>query len=370
MTTDFANPAKTIPVSATVVLALPGGKVLTGGTTGDFALARYNANGTLDTTFGGGDGRVTTDFGGGEYLAGLAMLPGGKIFAVGGSNNHQASAQYNADGTLDTAFGLGGKELYGGLVYLYTLTGVAVGPEGDVHTVGWTGDDDGFYHDALLDGREFTLDHSEEYTHEEATSIAIGPDGRIVVGGSSEMFGAFIARFNPDLTLDPTFGAGGADGDGFISGAAAGLGAGVSGLISLPDGKILAGGQNGVVKFNANGSVDKTFGGGDGRGGRGLQRRRARPRFVRADRRRQPRHGLRRAAAPLRRLDRHELRRRRGRQGDHRPGRQRLRGVGGDRVGRKDRRGRVVRGRQLSPPRPTRAAWPSRGTRAARRRRT
>src|SRR5688572_26697080 len=49
------------------VVSLPDGKVLAAGTVNngarkqDFLVARYNANGTLDTTFGGGTGRVFTD---------------------------------------------------------------------------------------------------------------------------------------------------------------------------------------------------------------------------------------------------------------------------------------------------------------------
>ena len=54
-----------------------------GGTTGgDFGLARYNANGSLDTSFSG-DGKQTTDFGRSSGANGVALQGDGKIVAVG-----------------------------------------------------------------------------------------------------------------------------------------------------------------------------------------------------------------------------------------------------------------------------------------------
>src|SRR5207302_1293849 len=83
----------------------------------DFALARYNADGTLDTTFGsttlGSTGKVLTDFGGSFAIAlasALATQHDGKNVAAGCSaaregNYDFALARYNPDGTLDTTFG-------------------------------------------------------------------------------------------------------------------------------------------------------------------------------------------------------------------------------------------------------------------------
>ena len=59
----------------------PDGKILLGGYSDnsgdwDFALVRYNADGTLDTGFGGGDGMLTTDFGASwDFGYSVAMLP-------------------------------------------------------------------------------------------------------------------------------------------------------------------------------------------------------------------------------------------------------------------------------------------------------
>ena len=59
----------------------------------DFALARYNSDGSLDTSFSG-DGKQTTDFGGDDGATGVALQSDGKIVAVGSSSNDFALARY------------------------------------------------------------------------------------------------------------------------------------------------------------------------------------------------------------------------------------------------------------------------------------
>src|SRR5262249_45212120 len=102
---------------ASSTVTQPDGKVVVAGySAGDFALVRYNPDGSLDTTFdsAGRDGKVTTSFGGfddGAY--GVALQSDGKIVVAGfynnGSNYDFAVARYNSDGSLDTTFGSGGK---------------------------------------------------------------------------------------------------------------------------------------------------------------------------------------------------------------------------------------------------------------------
>src|SRR5262249_19737343 len=83
------------------------GKIVAAGraytTTYKFALARYNTDGSLDSNFGTG-GTVLTDFGGGNGATSVALQSDGKIVAAGdgysGGNNF-ALARYNADGSLD-----------------------------------------------------------------------------------------------------------------------------------------------------------------------------------------------------------------------------------------------------------------------------
>jgi uncharacterized delta-60 repeat protein len=76
--------------------------------TSNFALARYNANGSLDTSFGTqGTGTVSTVIGDSSQIVGLALQSDGKIVAVGhefdGSNFNFVIARYTADGRLDSS---------------------------------------------------------------------------------------------------------------------------------------------------------------------------------------------------------------------------------------------------------------------------
>ena len=87
-----------------------------GGIYTDFALARYNPNGTLDPGFSG-DGKQTTDFGGDDEAAAVAVQANGKIVAVGkghprgiGFEPTFALARYDPDGSLDPSFDGNGKQ--------------------------------------------------------------------------------------------------------------------------------------------------------------------------------------------------------------------------------------------------------------------
>jgi uncharacterized delta-60 repeat protein len=114
VTTDFTAGFD----GATGVALQADGKVVVVGGTGVeganpmFAVVRYNPDGTLDPTFGG-DGRVTTDFtGGADRATGVAVQPDGKIVVVGTAgadrrNPRFAVARYEPDGDLDPTFGGG-----------------------------------------------------------------------------------------------------------------------------------------------------------------------------------------------------------------------------------------------------------------------
>jgi uncharacterized delta-60 repeat protein len=226
--------------SAQAVVIDANGRILAGGFTdpgnlagSDFALARYNPDGTLDTTFGGGDGIVTTDLGDSDVIQSIALTPDGHIVAVGttgtGSFSDWAVVRYNADGTIDTTFGAGG------------------------------GDGDGI---VITDfaGRA-----------DSANGVAVDANNRIVVTGTATDNTSDIAvvRYNPNGTLDASFGAGGDDGDGvvivdFLGGADTGSEVKVQGdnrIIVVAASAPPAGYRRFVLlRFNENGSPDTTFG--------------------------------------------------------------------------------------------------------------
>ena len=101
------------------------------GTAADFALARYNSDGALDTAFDG-DGKVITDFASQtDYAVAIAVQPDRKILAAGWSRPPSeipfdvAVARYNPDGSLDTSFSADGR----------VTTAIAPGSEDFAQTV-------------------------------------------------------------------------------------------------------------------------------------------------------------------------------------------------------------------------------------------
>ena len=198
---------------ANAVVLQPDGKLVAAGDS--FALARYNADGSLDTSFGTG-GKVTTPFGYGYGDAfALVLQPDGKLVAAGesfatetGSNYEFALARFNADGSLDTSFGTGGKV-----------------------TTAFGSDNAG------------------------AFALVLQPDGKLVAAGDTRTEFA-LARFNADGSLDPSFG-----GDGRVTTALFAAYA----LVLQPDGKLVAAGGSpdglALTRYNPDGSLDISFNG-------------------------------------------------------------------------------------------------------------
>ena len=197
----------------------------------DFAVTRYNTDGTLDTTFGAG-GRVRTDF------PGLAAVPSsvviqrdGKIVVAGGAfplftflGNFEV-VRYNPNGSLDRSFGNGG--------------------------IVTTNFPQGSY----------------------AFDVALQPDGKIIAAGTvfvnfdpgeSSNTDFALARYNPDGTPDATFGNGGQVSTDFL-----GLEDDAFSVLIQPDGKIVAVGSANdpatfydfaAARYFSNGTLDTTFG--------------------------------------------------------------------------------------------------------------
>ena len=137
--------------NANAVALQPDGKIVVAGRAGDpsigsgnFALARYHPNGSLDTTFGG-DGRVITDFVSHSAAFAVALQPDGKIVAAGyafdpsetptGLRHGFALARYQPDGTLDTTFGEDGRVITD-VRNAAVIYAVALQPDGKIVVAG------------------------------------------------------------------------------------------------------------------------------------------------------------------------------------------------------------------------------------------
>jgi uncharacterized delta-60 repeat protein len=184
---------------------------------GNVALARYNPDGSLDTTFGNG-GKVVNDFGQGleSYAMDVIIQSDGRIIIAGESAYAFLVARYNSNGTLDTTFGNGGfREINFG-------------------NLSW--------------------DHGRD--------VLLQADGKIIVVGTAEINSPYdsfaVARFNPDGSLDQSFGNGGK----FVMIDVGDLEAGAL----QSDGKLIALGDDSssfkLLRFNLDGSLDSTFGSG------------------------------------------------------------------------------------------------------------
>ena len=274
---------------AYAVAVQPDGKIVLAGSArvggnDDFALTRYNSDGSLDTSFGIG-GKVTTAISTGtDWAHGVAVQPDGKIVVVGrghnGLNWDVAVVRYHADGSLDTSFGAGGTGIVRVDIGGGNDVGNMVALQGDgkivVSARARIGSTDDFAVVRLnADG---TLDTGFNATGKVTTAIGPGnesgqrvtlqADGKIVVSGyssngSNNDFA--VVRYHTDGTLDTGFG-----GTGIVTTSiGAGNDSGSSAAVQA-DGKIVVAGvsYNGnnddfaIVRYHADGTLDTGFGSG------------------------------------------------------------------------------------------------------------
>ena len=257
----------------------------------EFALVRYNYDGSLDTTFNG-TGKVVTDFNGtSDRIWGLALQTDGKIVAVGETvsavfpgTNDIAVARYNTNGTLDTSFGGTGKVTTdhgagaNNAAYGVAISGTNIIVAG-YETV--SGNNDfmvaRYTSGGVLDVTFGTLGVTTlgfSGGNDVARAVAIDDSSRIVLGGyanngSDDDFA--IARFTSAGVLDTTFvaGAGKAAINIFSPGSADqafGLAINpVNGLIVLAGSAYNNSTGNkdfALVRYFPTGALDGSFGGG------------------------------------------------------------------------------------------------------------
>jgi len=295
------------------------GKIVVAGTitvngVKNFAVARYNKNGTLDTTFnahGKKPGTTYTTIGGpanNSDCAGVALQQDGKIVVAGGvdivgATSNIGVARFNADGTLDTTFDPSGSKpgtaytTVGGDIYSQGQ-GIVLQSDGKIVISGTIYIADGggdieriavarFTTDGVLDttfnangpkpGTAATaIGGSDVYAY--AQGIALQQDGKIVVVGSvfADLKVHFcVARFTPDGALDRTFnGSGVQPGTAYTTIDKAGHDSHALGVTLAPNGAILLAGyvvlqaagegineidECAIVRFTPDGALDTAF---------------------------------------------------------------------------------------------------------------
>jgi uncharacterized delta-60 repeat protein len=254
--------------TATAVVAQPDGKLLAAVSLGGaMTVMRYDASGSLDSAFGSG-GTANGPPGSAEDLV---LQPDGKV-VIGGSGPDPDSppqdnivlARFNSDGTPDSAFGSNGvvRTLVGHSSNAWALS---LQPDGRILAAGLSWD---LSHPAsamtvaryLPDGHaDMTFGTNGVVTTAATMATAIGvlPDGRIVVAGTDDLRLA-VMRLLPNGDPDRSFGSNGLVqiGNGGLTGA--------SDLALQPDGRIVVAGWNmsvfALVRFGTSGELDPTFG--------------------------------------------------------------------------------------------------------------
>jgi len=218
-------------------------------TTSDFLVVRFNADGSLDTSFDS-DGIVTTDFGGGNNFAySVKILANGKILVAGsavvtGTGQDFALARYNLNGSLDTNFDADGKLTtdFGATTYeagaeimiqsdgKYVLAGRALTAGADYAAARYN-----------IDGSLDTTFDSDGKTviqltadFDILTAAALQNNDKIILAGSSGSDFCLV-RLNSNGALDPNF-----DTDGIVTTDFAGLGDTLNGVAIQSDGRIVA----------------------------------------------------------------------------------------------------------------------------------
>jgi uncharacterized delta-60 repeat protein len=251
------------------------------GSSYDFALVRYNTDGSLDTGFDG-DGKVTTAIGAGDdYGYSVIQQSDGKLVVPGtsynGSSYDFALVRYNADGSLDASFdgdgivttAIGAANDYAQSVIQQADGKLVVagtsynGSSYDVALVRYNTDgslDTGFDGDGKVTTAIGT-------GYDEGYSVIQQADGKLVVAGTSYNGSSndfALVRYNADGSLDASF-----DGDGIVTTAIGAANDYAQSVIQQADGKLVVAGYswNGsnddvaLVRYNEDGSLDTSFDG-------------------------------------------------------------------------------------------------------------
>ena len=290
VTTDLGSTddlVEDLLIDGTTIVLVGHSQVLYDTSTADFVIARYTSNGSLDPTFDG-DGLVTTDFGSTTDRAYAVTLDAAGQLVVAGLTNGDSSdrglyglARYNSDGSLDTSLDVDGLVTVSAGVFSRGARDVAVDGADKIVLTG-SGqaqrgfaavrlNDDGSL-DTTWDGDGLVVTDFGSNPDNAAWSLALTTDGKVVVAGTTTISGYCgsctdrdfgVARYNNDGSLDTTW-----DGDGLVNTDFVSVQENVAeAVLTQPDGKMIAVGHLNrgtapslLMRYNADGSLDSTFG--------------------------------------------------------------------------------------------------------------
>jgi uncharacterized delta-60 repeat protein len=269
----------------------PDGKIVVAGEAGiggpnpRFAIVRYETDGSLDPSFGGGDGNVSIDFTPhDDFPYAVRIQADGKIVVAGAAgysrpNSRFALARLTSDGSLDPTFGGGGTVMTNVTPAYDWANGMALQPDGKIVLVGSvsSGSDNGkigvlrYRSDGSLDpafGGDGIVLTDPTPTYDDGLAIGVEADGQIIVAGGAGFAGPnerFVTlAYEPDGSLDPTFG-----GDGKVFTDLTSKPDVPFGLAIQEDGKIVVAGgaalgsdtdpKFALVRYERDGSLDPSL---------------------------------------------------------------------------------------------------------------
>lgn len=277
----FGNGGKSLPASnadyAQAVATQPDGKLVVAGRTSGaveygIAVTRYNPDGSTDTSFGDG-GKVLLKTDGPSYLAGVALQADGKIVIAGGASLDFVVYRLNADGSPDTTFDGDGRVQTDFAGQTDNPFALAIRPDGRIVVGGttFTGNDTGVDFAIAQYRPDGSLDPSfgdrgdgkavlaASRGRDEIAALDLQPDGKLLVAGKTGRGDNWAAaRVTADGRFDTTFGLGGVAEVGLEGAAAA--------IRAMDNGGVLVGGWNkgkmAALRLRANGRADRAFGDG------------------------------------------------------------------------------------------------------------
>lgn len=236
-----------------------------------YATRLHAQQGVIDSSFGT-DGCVATFFGDGDCIAyGVALTSTGKIITGGYAGNAMLVARYTANGTVDSTFATNGADMptfgwtgdcLGQALAIQNdgkivLAGLGATPNLEYFSVARF-KSNGFPDSTFGVNGQASTDFGAQSLFGGAKAVVIQPDGKIIAGGYSHSGYCALVRLDTTGVIDSSFG---------VNGIAlpAGPPGGISAMILQPDGKILVGGYQDenpfvVVRLLNNGTADSTFG--------------------------------------------------------------------------------------------------------------